>query len=116
MKFNLTGLPTRWAICSQCEGNGRAENPAFSNGFTSEEWSEMCADDMDDGSGSTATRYLAGAYDVPCHPCNSSGKVKIPDVGNMTFAQRRTMVGIRRKEREEHEYQLEAAMERRMGA
>lgn len=31
----------QWAICECCEGEGRVENPAFSNGITSSEWAEM---------------------------------------------------------------------------
>jgi hypothetical protein len=61
-------LPARWAICDHCEGNGKCDNPAFSNGITSSEWE----DDWDDYS---REMYFSGAYDVSCHICHGSGKV-----------------------------------------
>lgn len=112
MNSILDGMPTRWAICHCCEGNGRVENPAFSNGFTSDEWAEWDPDERE--------QYMRGDYDVPCQQCRASGKVRVPDVARMTFAQKRQIAAVRREERQQAEWARESAAEyaaeRRMGA
>jgi hypothetical protein len=35
---------------------------------------------------------MRGAYDVACNDCGGSGKIAIPDVGRLTFAQKRELV------------------------
>lgn len=109
-------LKQMWIICTSCEGNGKVDNPAFSNGFTSSEWAEMQSD-MDPGEEtSAADRYMSGFYDVPCPTCKTSGKIQVPDVSAMTFAEKRVFVAARREQREAAEYARESAMERAMGA
>jgi RecJ-like exonuclease len=83
----------KWVICKCCEGNGTVDNPAFSNGFTSSEWKEMHEDEQ--------AAYMAGEYNVACTACNGSGKVQVPDVAAMTFAEKRNLVIQRRESREE---------------
>lgn len=83
---------TKWIICSQCEGEGCVENPAFSNGFTSSEWHDMHADEQDS--------YLRGYYDVKCQACDGSGKVHVPNVAAMSFAEKRQLVIELREARE----------------
>lgn len=56
----------KWAICDTCEGEGKADNIAFSNGFESDDPDEY-------------ERYAEGFYDVVCEQCNGSGKVKTID-------------------------------------
>lgn len=92
MIYDYTGLPTRWVICEHCRGEGKLDNPAFSNGITSSEW----ADEWDEDS---RADYMAGRYDVPCTDCSGSGKLREPDVSQMTFAQKRLVVEHRREAR-----------------
>lgn len=112
-------LKTKWAICGCCEGNGRVENPAFSNGFTSEEWADMCSDYDDGDDTSAADRYMAGAYDVVCSECRGTGKIKVPDVQAMTFGEKRQHILNMREQQAEararREIAAEYAAERRMG-
>jgi hypothetical protein len=103
--------PMKWVICEHCNGNAKVENPAFSNGFTSSEWADMDQDGRDS--------YMRGDYDVRCEPCSATGKVLVPDVSRMTFAQKREYV-IERRERAEEAADLramhrETEAERRFG-
>ena len=97
----------KWVICSCCESHGKVENPAFSNGFTSSEWEQMDHDERDN--------YLAGGYDVVCPDCKGSGKVAVPNIEMMTFAERRVLAANRRDARMEAMLERESAYERRMG-
>lgn len=96
----------RWIICPCCEGNGKVDNPAFSNGITQSERIEM-GEDFD--------TYMSGAYDVPCTDCNSTGKVQVPNIDMMTFAEKRVLAEQRRQARWKAEAARIEAMERRMG-
>lgn len=117
-KTNAT-FPTKWAICTCCSGDGHVSHAAFSNGFTSEEWADMCADYDDRDGSSAADRYLRGDYDVICTECKGSGKVRIPDVERMTFAQKRVIAAERREARQDAywaaQLRAESAAERAMG-
>lgn len=97
----------RWAICDACEGHGQVDNPAFSNGFTSSEWNDMDSDDRES--------YLGGRYDVPCKECRGSGKISVPIVALMSFAEKRVLAAERRDDRLRAEYDRECAAERRAG-
>lgn len=101
----------KWVICDCCEGNGKVENPAFSNGFTSSEWHDMHEDEQ--------ANYMAGDYDVKCQGCNGLGRVQVPNVSAMTFAEKRLLVIERREARKEArlnaELDAEWAAERRFG-
>lgn len=55
-------LPARYVVCERCEGKGKHDHPAFSNGITSEEW------DRDWGY-EERENYLRGFYDVRCEEC-----------------------------------------------
>lgn len=92
----------RWNICDCCGGEGRVDNPAFSQGFTASEWADEDPEFRE--------AYLGGAYDVPCRECNGSGKVR--SIESMTFAEKRALVEKRRRE---YVCPIQAA-ERRMGA
>ena len=116
----ISGLPTKWAICDCCQGEGRVDHPAFSNGITSEDWAEMQVDYDERDNSSAAERYMRGDYDVLCKDCEGTGKVLVPDMGRMTFAQKRLLASQRREEREDAYWEsvsrAESAAERRMGA
>lgn len=96
-----------WIICDRCEGHGKVENPAFSNGFTSSEWSDMGPDDQD--------HYMRGDYDVICDECKGCGKVEVPNIAMLTFAEKRVLAAKRRSARFDAEFAAMAAAERRMG-
>lgn len=78
-----------WVICPGCTGDGKVENPAFCNGITSSEWSEMHDDEQ--------SAYMRGDYDVDCQDCGGSGKVQVPNIAAMSFAEKRELV-IQRRE------------------
>lgn len=50
----------RYVVCPKCEGVGRVDNPAFSNGFTGDDYVQD-PDFFED--------YMAGHYDVACPLC-----------------------------------------------
>lgn len=108
---NVLRLKFKWEICGCCRGSGGVDHPAFSNGITSSEWADMSSDEQNS--------YMRGDYDVLCDPCKGSGKVKVPDVSLMTFAERRVMARHRQVLRVaaelERQFAAEAAAERRMG-
>ncbi|HHL0959059.1 TPA: hypothetical protein ACQVH3_003812 [Serratia marcescens] len=103
----MTFTKFKWVICNYCEGHGKVDNPAFSNGITSSEWGEWSDEDRES--------YMSGLYDVPCPNCSGSGKVKAPNVGSMTFAEKRELVKQLIEAREEEEFLRQCAHERRMG-
>lgn len=94
-----------WEICPCCHGEGKVENPAFSNGFTSGEWAEMDGDEQQS--------YLSGAYDVACRECKASGKVQVPNIAALTFGEKRALVERRRAAAAHREHLAEVAAERR---
>src|ERR1700756_1678658 len=99
---------TMWVICSCCEGEGKVDNPAFGNGFTGSEWAEMDYDERED--------YLEGCYDVLCRECGGSGKVQVPNVAALSFAEKRELGKERKEQRERAEFDRICALERKMGA
>lgn len=107
---------TKWIICPCCNGNGRVENSAFSNGFTSTEWAEMAHDFDNQDETNAQQHYLRGDYDQACEDCEQSGKLRVPDVYSMTFAEKRVFAAVRRDKRLQFEYDCISAAERRMGA
>jgi len=98
-------MKTKWIICVCCQGNGKVENPAFSNGFTSSEWHEMDEDSQHN--------YMSGVYDVCCSECDGSGKQRVPDIAALSFAEKRELVVQRREAREDAEWRRESEMIRR---
>lgn len=104
-------MKKKWVICGCCEGHGKIEHPAFSNGITSSEWAEMDVEERDN--------YMRGDYDVKCNACDELGRVQVPNVAAMTFAERRALVVQRREQRIDAriaaEIEAEYAAERRMG-
>lgn len=55
-------LPTKWVVCSVCDGNGRHVNPSIDCGGLS---AEDFGDDPD-----FRADYFGGTYDVTCNRCN----------------------------------------------
>lgn len=96
-----------WVICHICEGHGSVDNPAFSDGFTSSELSDMEPEER--------RRIVNGDYDVSCATCKGSGKLKVPNVREMSFGEKRELVERRREQRELDELSQMEKMERMMG-
>lgn len=101
----LVEVPAINIVCGTCEGEGRVDHPAFSNGITSSEWADMTDDEQG--------RYMGGAYDVTCPECKGRRVLRVPDVSRMTFAQKRAAVYTRQAARAEQEVAAECAAERR---
>jgi RecJ-like exonuclease len=97
-------VSTKWEICERCEGNGKHDPESFSNGFTASEFNELF-DDED-----SQEDYFNGRYDVACRECNTSGKVRVPDLSSLTDEQRE---GYERALEERADYERECAAERR---
>ena len=57
-------MKSKWAICSNCRGEGHCLPDGLRGVINTDEWS----DDELDG-------YMGGDYDVPCVTCAGSGKV-----------------------------------------
>jgi predicted methyltransferase len=58
-------LPSGWAICCTCRGNGR--HSIGMGSFTSSELAEQGQDWVED--------YMAGRFDSSCEDCEGTGKV-----------------------------------------
>ena len=79
---NLRALPRQW--------QGR------SSGFRERHHAKRTADWTYEERDS----YFAGHYDVRCDECDATGKVRVPDVERMTFAQKREWARGERERRE----------------
>ena len=88
-------------ICDRCQGHGKHDHPAFSNGFTSDEWERMDYEERDD--------YLSGVYDVQCEECSGAGRLAEPLPGRLDFGQLRELARLRRRQR----WHAEAVAEQR---
>ena len=62
-------LPTYWAICDSCRGEGRSS--AYLGAFTPEQLAEEGPEFIED--------YMSGFYDQDCDHCRGTGKVRIVD-------------------------------------
>ena len=66
-------IPTLWAVCPVCDGNGSHVNPSIdAGGLTAEDF----ADDPD-----FRRDYFGGAYDQPCNRCGGRSTVRVVDRG-----------------------------------
>lgn len=104
-------VPAKNEVCGECEGEGKVDHPAFSNGITQSEREEMGEEDFQS--------YMDGRYDVVCPCCKGMRVIQVPDVYQMSWKQKRDCVLARRAIREEQEneryYQAERAAEMRFG-
>ncbi len=97
-------VPGKFEVCSRCEGTGKHDHPAFSNGFTQEEMSE---------DPEFAEEYRAGRYDVTCQKCQGVRVVCVADEDKCTPAQianirsnENTIAEIARDDRSEHHLRM----------
>lgn len=94
-------IPAKNALCDCCGGEGRVDNPAFSNGITQSDREEMGEEAFEN--------YMSGMYDVACPECKGAKVVLVPDVSDCTFAQKRFLVGYYKDQKEQAEAAREAA-------
>ena len=74
-------LPTKWAVCSVCHGEGKHVNPSIDcNGLTADDFAE---------DPELAENYYAGAYDVDCHRCGGRTTERVVDWDRLTDEQRK---------------------------
>lgn len=96
---NEIELPTKWAICGTCRGNGK--HSLRMGALTQDDIDEMGPDSFED--------YMAGHYDAVCEDCED-GKVRVVDQDYLTPEQRTAWEAA---VRDEEDYQAEVRAERR---
>ena len=98
-------LPTCWAICGSCTGDGTMVNPSIDAGGLSDDLRDD-PDFMQD--------YMGGQFDVACNECGGSGKVREIDRDRADFAEQ---IAEYDQEVEDHyASEAESRAERMMGA
>ena len=75
-------VSSKWEICECCHGEGRTDNPAFADGIPAEEWNHEW--DYEE-----REAYMSGAYDVRCDECDGTGKVRSPNLDELSEEQRK---------------------------
>jgi DnaJ-class molecular chaperone len=101
---NEIELPTKWAICGTCDGEGK--HSRHLGAYTRDEFYEAF------GTPEEREDYFAGFYDKSCEDCDGTGKVKVVDDSRLTEEQR---TALREAVDDEAEYQATVEAERRMG-
>jgi hypothetical protein len=94
-------MPGKYEVCPRCEGSGKHDHPAFSNGITQEEFDE----DPD-----FREAYFEGHYDVTCEECRGLRVVVEPDEAALNAEMKAALEQHRAAEAEEAR---ERAWERR---
>lgn len=95
-------LPTKWAVCPVCRGEGKHVNPAIDAGGLSDEFDE---------DPEFYERYMGGAYDMQCNSCEGRSTVQVVDDDRLTDEQRAIWEQQQRDEqrdRQNHYYELRA--------
>lgn len=101
---NEIKLPTKWAICGTCNGEGR-----HSQRFGAMTESEFYGPDWDCDS---REAYMRGDYDAACEDCDGSGKVKVVNREALGADQ---LAALEKAEDDDYEWRAEIEAERRMG-
>ena len=102
-------LPTCWAVCDRCHGEGKHSNPSIDgNGITASEMDEMCYHDED-----FAENYFSGLYDVTCHECEGKRVTKVVNLGAMSPEH---VEAYEQQQQERRREELDSYYERRAGA
>lgn len=100
-------LPTRWAICDCCRGEGKSS--LYLGAITQEDREPGGSwEDPDD-----FRAYMRGEYDCACDECGGSGKVKVVDEAKIDAD---TLKAWQEQCRDDADYESLRAAERRMGA
>jgi hypothetical protein len=96
-------IPSKNQMCDECGGNGKVDNPAFSNGITQEDRDEMGEESFEN--------YMDGRYDVTCPCCKGQRVIKVADVSQCTMYQKRFLVRVRQDEKSRAEFEKEGESE-----
>ena len=107
-------LPTRFEVCSRCEGHGTHLTPSIGeHAYTREEFEEAFFED--DEREAYFTR--GGRYDVQCEECRGARVVAVIDCDRCTTdEQKHALEDLDRAEREAYYCDREQEAERRFGA
>lgn len=101
-------LPASYEVCGRCQGEGKHDHSAFSNGISREQFDE----DPD-----FSEDYFAGVYDVQCEECGGN---RVVPVVNEAECKRQgleaDLEAYYEGRRAEASHRAERAAERRMGA
>ena len=98
-------LPTRWDVCSVCNGEGRHVNPNIDrNGISAQDF----YDDPD-----FYDEYMSGTYDVTCYRCHGRTTERVVDWEALTPEQ---VEAYEQQLQDEAYDRAVAEAERRMGA
>ena len=89
-------FPARFEVCPRCEGHGRVDHPAFSNGLTENDFAE---------DEEFRENYFAGRYDVCCPECDGKRVTLVPDEDRMTERQREALDEFYRGKAEDAMYE-----------
>ena len=102
-------VPYTLEVCQRCDGEGRHVNPAIDgNGLTQEDF---------DADPDFREAYFEGRYDVVCEECGGRNVVPEVDKGACRSPkQKEALATLRRKEKDDAEYEQLCRMERLMGA
>jgi len=100
-------LPTVYAVCGRCRGEGKHVNPAVDgHGITAREFEE-------EWSTEEREEYFDGRYDVTCSKCGGQRVVRVLDEDKVDPA---LLKRIHEREDDRAAFRRECEMERRMGA
>lgn len=97
-------LPSRWEVCTVCDGEGKHSHAVDGNDITASEWAEWHPDERE--------TYLRGGYDQQCEECKGKRVVAVVDEDRLTDEQRREWESWAEDERR---YRASVEAERRMG-
>lgn len=108
-------LPTKKAVCDECEGHGTVLHPDIANhAYSREEFEEAFSEEDE----REAYFKRGGMYDVQCPQCNGLRVVDVVDEEKAKLTQegRAALDAYYEKVSEQRAYLAECEMERRMGA
>ena len=106
-------LPGKHVVCANCEGHGTHLRPGMrEHAYTWEEFNEAFHDDED----REAYFERGGKYDVQCETCRGLRVVVVVDESiTLDERQREAFELLRRRQRDEREYQALCRSEARFG-
>ncbi len=107
--YHRLDLPTKWAICPECDGDGHCLPHGMRGyGYTQEEWDR-------DWDHEDRQRYFSGGYDVQCDVCHGSGKVQSTDWESVVARSPKLYELLMKFCDMEHRFATQEAYERKMG-
>lgn len=103
-------LPSRFEVCSRCDGHGTHLTPSIGeHAYSQEEFEEAFGDEDD----REAYFNRGGIYDVQCETCD--GK-RVEEVVDETACPADLLKKYQKYQQDKYDYERECAAERAMGA